>query len=217
MHGKIIDFEGIDGTGKSTQVELLKEYLAKIEKSFSFYKFPQYQKTIFGKMVEDFLKGDFGKIEEISPYFASLPYAFDRSTVAEDIINKKKKGEIVVFDRYVPSTMAHQSSRIKPPKKKKFLNWLNELEYKTNNSPKEDVVLLLDMPVDISLELIKDRKKDLLEQRDLQEETRKTYLKLAKANKHWLVINCIDSHKKLRSKAEIHQEIVQKLKSEKII
>ncbi|HSX58349.1 MAG TPA: dTMP kinase [Candidatus Saccharimonadales bacterium] len=218
MQGKIIDFEGIDGTGKSTQAKLLLNYLTKIKKKHSFYKFPQYKKTAFGKMVKDFLSGKLGELKHSNPYLISLPYAFDRQTVADNIRQEKAEGKIVVFDRYAYSTTAHQASRLPESKQKEFIDWQFNLEYKVNQLPKEDVVILLEMPVEESLRLISGRKRDLLEQKTLQEKTRKIYLKLAKKNPHhWLIINCIDPKGKLKSKNKIHQEIVELLKGRKLI
>jgi dTMP kinase len=216
MRGKLIVFEGIDGSGKSTQADLLLRFLKKKKIKTSFYKFPQYKRTIYGKMVLDLLKGKFGKIEGIDPYLAALPYAFDRAIVAEELKFKKENGEILVFDRYISSTKAHQASRLNSEEKREFLNWIDTLEYKVNKLPKEDLIILLDLPVETALNLIRDRKKDLLEKKGLQEKTRKVYLDLAKENKNWLRVNCFEKGR-LKTRDEIHQEIVEILKKKKVL
>lgn len=220
MNGKIIDFEGIDGTGKSTQVELLKEYLTKNKKSFSFYKFPQYQKTFHGKTITKFLRGEFGTISDVSPYLISLAYAMDRVTVKEELFDDLNDGKLIICDRYAPSNKAHQSAKMIEPKRANFLGWLDELDYKVNKMPREDLVILLDMPVEVSFQLLKkiSRKKDIHEtEQPYMEEARKVYLSMAKGNKHWLVVNCVVSHNQLRSKKEIHQEIIKSLKERNIL
>lgn len=217
MHGRIIDFEGIDGSGKTTQTALLLKFLKKKQIQTQFYKFPQYKKTIYGKLVADFLAGKLGSLKEVNPYLISLAYGLDRATVADKIRLERKSGKLVVFDRYVSSTKAHQASRMSKTEAGKFLDWLDNFEYKVNKMPKEDLVILLDMPVKNSFELIDDRKKDLLEQKDLQEKTRQIYLKLAKGNKHWLVIDCVDGAGNLKSRSSIHQEIVAVLSQKNII
>lgn len=220
MHGKIIDFEGIDGSGKSTQVELLKEYLIKKKTSFSLYKFPQYQKTFHGKTITRFLRGEFGTINDVSPYLISLAYAMDRVTVKEDLFDDLNDGKLIICDRYAPSNKAHQAAKMIEPKRADFLQWLDELDYKINKMPREDYVILLDMPVDQSFKLLKkiSRKKDIHEsEQPYMEESRKVYLKMAKDSKHWLVINCLDKTNKLKKKEIINQEIIKILKNNGVI
>ncbi len=217
MKGQIIVFEGIDGSGKSTQTDLLLTYLKKRKISTKYYKFPQYKKTIYGRMVGDFLSGKLGSLENINPYLISLPYALDRASVADQIKREKAAGNILVFDRYVASTKGHQASRLNGVEQKQFLEWQDKLEYGINKMPKEDLVFLLDLPVKNSLELIDNRQKDLLEQKELQEKTRQIYLSLAQENpKRWVLIDCLENGK-LKSKNQIHQEIVEIMQQRKLI
>lgn len=220
MHGKIIDFEGIDGTGKSTQVKLLLNYLAKNKIATSYYKFPQYQKTFHGKTITKFLRGEFGTISEVSPYLISLVYAMDRVMVKEELFDDLNEGRIIICDRYAPSNKAHQAAKMIEPKRNEFLAWLDELDYKVNKMPREDYVILLDMPVGESFKLLKKipRKKDIHETETVyMEEARKVYLKMAGRDKNWLVINCVDEKGKLKSKNKIHEQIISVLKSKSII
>ena len=220
MHGRIIDFEGIDGTGKSTQAKLLLNYLTKIKKRHSFYKFPQYQKTFHGRTITKFLRGEFGTISDVSPYLISLAYAMDRVTVKEELFDDLNEGKLIICDRYAPSNKAHQAAKMIEPKRAEFLNWLDELDYKVNKMPREDWVILLDMPVENSFKLLKKipRKKDIHEtEQPYMEEARKVYLNMAKGNHHWLVINCIDGKGKLKAKNQTHKEIVEILSQKNII
>src|SRR3990167_103416 len=221
MRGKIIDFEGIDGTGKSTQVRLLNKYLAKKKRKFSQFKFPQYQATFHGNTISKFLRGDFGAINDVSPYLISLAYAMDRVTAREAIFDDLNDGKIVVADRYAQSNKAHQAAKLIEPKRAAFLSWLDELDYKVNKMPREDYVVLLDMTVETSFQLLKKipRKKDIHEsEQPYLEEARKVYLKLAASERnHWLVINCIDGQGKLKSRQTIHREIVALLEKKHII
>lgn len=220
MHGKIIDFEGIDGTGKSTQVEFLIKYLQKEKIKYSFYKFPQYQATFHGKTITRFLRGEFGTISDVSPYLISLAYAMDRVTVKETLFDDLNDGKIIVCDRYAPSNKAHQAAKMIEPKRADFLKWLDELDYKVNKMPREDYVVLLDMPVSESFKLLKKipRKKDIHEtEAAYMEEARKVYLKMAKSDKHWLAINCLDKNNKLKKKEIINQEIVKTLRNKGIL
>ena len=64
--GKLVVIEGGDGSGKTTQAELLVEYLKSQKIPVKYVDFPQYYKSFHGKTVGKFLKGDFGKIDEVS-------------------------------------------------------------------------------------------------------------------------------------------------------
>ena len=221
MRGRIIDFEGIDGSGKSTQAKLLASYLAKNRKKFSFYKFPQYQATFHGKTISKFLRGEFGLIGDVSPYLISLAYALDRVSAKEAIFDDLNDGKIAVCDRYAPSNKAHQAAKLPPASRARFIRWLDELDYKVNKMPREDYVILLDIPVEVSLQLLKkaSRKKDIHEaDGPYLEETRRVYLRLAKADRgHWLVVDCVDEEGRLKSRQRIHQEIIKLLKKRKFI
>ena len=220
MHGRILDFEGIDGTGKSTQAKLLLNYLNNTKKKHSFYKFPQYQKTFHGKTITKFLRGEFGTISDVSPYLISLAYAMDGVTVKEELFDDLNEGKLIICDRYAPSNKAHQAAKMIEPKRADFLRWLDELDYKVNKMPREDYVILLDMPVETSFKLLKKipRKKDIHEtEQPYMEEARKVYLKMARGNKHWFVVSCADEQGKLKGKNKIHKEIVEILSQKNII
>ena len=86
--------------------------------------------------------------------------------------------------------------------------------------PREDWVILLEMPVEDSFKLLKNipRKKDIHEsEKPYLDEARRVYLKLASRDRHWLVINCVDKSNKLFSKKEIHDKIIHALKERNII
>ncbi|OGD90800.1 hypothetical protein A3D07_00640 [Candidatus Curtissbacteria bacterium RIFCSPHIGHO2_02_FULL_42_15] len=77
MKGEFIVFEGADGTGKTTQAKLLFDYLKKKKKNAVFFSFPNY-KSAWGKIVRRYLDGEFGDVNQVSPYLASILYAGDR-------------------------------------------------------------------------------------------------------------------------------------------
>src|SRR3989344_2308491 len=109
--GKIIVIEGGDGSGKATQSKLLIEYLEKNSIPHAYLDFPNYS-SFYGKLVGKFLRGEFGDLDSVSPYLASLTFALDRLSSKDTIENHLKAGKIVVMNRYATSNMAHQGSKI---------------------------------------------------------------------------------------------------------
>jgi len=223
MQGKFIVFEGSDGSGKTTQVELLRAFLEKKNYPHIAFDFPRYQETFHAKTIQKYLSGEYGDPTKQNPYLVSLAYALDRLTVREEIYYALNDGKIVLANRYVPSNKAHQGAKLAASKRVEFFNWLDELEYKVNKMPREDLVILLYLPADVAMKLAKQRQREPVRGKaDLHEENvgyqagvEKTYLQLAKAH-HWVKIDCVREGN-LRLPEDIHKEIVATLKKKGII
>jgi dTMP kinase len=138
--GKLIAVEGIDGSGKQTQVRLLAQALESRGHRVLSTGFPQYQ-SWFGKMVGQFLNGDFGPNHD--PHFTALLYAGDRFENRGPIVTALDRGDVVLADRYVASNLAHQVARAAPQRRAEFRAWIEHLEYGIYGLPKEDLVLYL--------------------------------------------------------------------------
>ncbi len=219
--GKLIVIDGIDGAGKTTQTELLVNYLNSQSIKVRHMKFPQYE-SFYGKMVAQFLRGEFGSLDTVSPYLASLLFALDRSAVRKEMSRLLAEGTHIVTDRYISSNIAHQSSKF-PDKSDhaKYEAWLKELEYGELKLPEEDIVLFLDMPVKIAQELLKKQsnKKYLNGKKDIHEDdadhltqTREEYIRLCNESKKWKRIGCVDESGALMAPTTIHQNIVGALR-----
>lgn len=224
--GKLIVIDGGDGSGKTVQSQLLIDYLKKENKPVKYFDFPQYYKTFHGRTVAKFLQGEFGKIDEVSPYLASLAYALDRLSVKQEMDYFLKKGGLIICNRYATSSLAHQGAKFKDEKKKKeFLKWLYDLEYKIHKIPKEDIVIYLYVPWQIGMELTNKKglrdylqgKKDIAES-DINHRiaSEKMYLELASINKNWVKIDCVENNKLLPPEV-IHKKIIEVLKQKRII
>lgn len=141
--GKLIVFEGLDGSGKSTQSKLLFNRLKSKGLKVCKIDFPQYGKKSAG-LVEEYLNGKYGNAKEVGPWVASLFYACDRYDASFLIKKWLKQGSIVISDRYVASNIGHQGGKIKNKKQReKYLKWLHELEYEIFNIPKPDITFIL--------------------------------------------------------------------------
>ena len=159
--GKLIVLEGIDGSGKATQSALLEQKLKAEGKEVMHISFPDYDSDS-SALVKMYLAGQFGKDPgDVNPYAASLFYAVDRfasyRTKWKDFY---EKGGIVIADRYTTSNMVHQMTKYEEEKERKdFLSWLEKTEYEELELPRPDLVILLDIPLSISENLVKERAK----------------------------------------------------------
>src|SRR5258708_13565882 len=106
--GKFIAVEGIDGSGKRTQVALLTLTLKARGYSVFSIDFPQYD-SWFGKMVGQFLNGDLGPLESVDPHFTTLLYAGDRFEAKPKLEAPLNNAQIVLADRSVGPNPAHQT------------------------------------------------------------------------------------------------------------
>lgn len=221
MKGKLIVIEGIDGSGKKTQTDMLIKRLKTLHKKVSFFDFPQYYTSFFGNMTARYLKGEFGNNEQVNPYLASVLFAADRWQAKDQINEALDKGEVIILNRYSMSNCAHQSAKIPMEKRKEYLDWENQMEYDVFKIPREDMVIYLDVLAGITQKLIGKKaprdyvggKKKDIHEKDLnyQANVRKQYLALAKYNTHWSIINCVKDNKILAVE-KIHEKIWQALK-----
>lgn len=224
--GKLIIIDGGDGSGKTVQTSLLINFLKKQKFKVKHFDFPQYD-TFYGKIVGKFLRGEFGNIDQVSPYLASLAYALDRSTVKEEIEQYLINGGYIVANRYATSNIAYQGAKFSNIKEREEFNkWVYQLEYKIHRIPKENIVVYLYVPWEIGIELTNKKggreylagnKKDIHEvDMEYRQRVEQMYLELAKKNKHWVKINCMEN-KKLLSPANIHKKILAILKKKSVI
>jgi dTMP kinase len=214
--GKFIVLEGIDGSGKRTQLEALARAFSRRGIAFSRVSFPNYQ-GFFGKLIGQFLNGDFGPLAAVDPHFSALLYAEDRLESKPALEMALASGKILLADRYIASNLAHQGARVPQRKRTEFLVWLKELEYNVNALPVEDLVIYLRLPVADAYRLIgeKNSRNYTKLRRDLQEAdfahleaAAQVYDELA-TQQNWLMIECFDfTTGALRPPAAIHEQIL---------
>ena len=155
---KMIVIDGLDGSGKSTQEELLREKLAQSGLKINFIKLPNYDDPAC-ELVKMYLAGRFGKNpEDVNAYAASSFFAVDRY-VSYNCYWKEKylSGEIFLADRYTTSNAYHQLTKTPESEWDAYLEWLEDFEYNKLGIPKPDAVIYLDMPIEVSQKLMTGR------------------------------------------------------------
>lgn len=215
--GKLIAFEGIDGSGKHTQSKLLDKHFRGIGAKSSLLSFPMYE-TFFGKEVAGYLNGEFGSLQGVHPKLVSMLYACNRFEALPIIEKMKKQNDYLILDRYIPSNIAHQCAKVSDKDVSSLREWIEQEEYEVFGLPKPDTVVFLDMDPKISYELIlkKSEREYTKRTRDMHEENyqylervHKIYIGLCYENE-WLHVSCT-SNDQLRNIEEIHSEIVGKI------
>ncbi len=168
--GKLIVIEGLDGSGKSTQINILAERVKALGLSFKQIKLPNYDGES-SALVKMYLRGEFGKKpEDVNAYAASAFYAVDRFASFKTIWKDEyDAGEIILADRYTTSNAYHQM--IKQPRENwdNYISWLEDFEYEKIGIPKPDKVIYLDMPIDVSQRLMSQRYEGNESKKDVHE------------------------------------------------
>jgi dTMP kinase len=214
--GRLIAIEGIDGSGKRTQLDLLANVLSASGNRVYSTAFPQYD-SWFGKMVGQFLNGELGALETVDPHFTALLYAGDRFEAKPRLEGALNEGKIVLVDRYIGSNLAHQTARAAPEKRAEFRKWIEHLEYGIYDLPREDLILYLRVPPSEAQKLVvqKAARSYTNAKRDLQEasmhhlqDAAGMYDLLAR-NAPWVTVECFDAQRgALREVREIAQEVL---------
>lgn len=153
--GRLIVFEGIDGSGKSTQMKLLREHLEKTGAEFRYLAFPQYNEPS-SALIKMYLAGEFGQNpQDVNPYAASTFFAVDRfASWAKSWRGYYRSGGVLVTDRYTTSNAIHQGSKLPEGKRHDFFKWLYDFEFGLMELPSPDIVLYMDIPVETAVRRI---------------------------------------------------------------
>ncbi len=214
--GKFIAIEGIDGSGKRTQIDLLSRALEARGVAHVRYSFPRYEST-FGRLVARYLNGEFGQLEAVDAHLSALLFAGDRFECKAELEAALAEGKTVLADRYIGSNLAHQTARVGAQRREEFVSWLKRIEYGIYGLPVEDLVIYLRLPAVEAHRLVglKSTRDYTNLQRDLQEADLKhleqaalVYDRLA-TEPNWVTVECFDATAgELRPPEVIHRAVM---------
>lgn len=220
MQGKLIVFEGSDGSGKATQVKRLGERFCQEKIAFREIDFPRYGNP-FAEPARLYLEGVLGEEPEaVNPYAASVLYAIDRyASYYQDWGAFYEAGGLILANRYTTSNAVYQASKLPEEQRNEFLHWLFEMEYKRLKLPEPDLVIYLDLPTELSHKMLLERARTSGSQLDIHERDKK-YLEICQENArriahdlNWSVLHCDNAKGHVRRMEEIHEEIWQRVNS----
>lgn len=222
--GLLFVFEGVDGSGKTTQCERAIEWLLRESgREVVTFDFPGYDRGMFGKIISSFLKSEFGDPSESDPFESTILFAGDRYHEQSKINAALDRGALVVLNRYVSSNVAYSCAKLKILNREneigRFKEFSDELEYGCFRLPRPTATFLLNMDVEHSSRLVYAKApREYLngEARDahetnmnLQHAVQSTYIDLALAEK-WSIIDCV-CNQQIRSIEEIEKEVKDKI------
>ena len=168
--GKLIIFEGLDGSGKGTQTALTAQKLAARGVDLRQITFPDYASES-SALVKMYLAGAFGqKPDDVNAYAASSFFAVDRYASYKTGWGAfYRAGGLVLSDRYTTSNAVHQCSKLPPAQWDGFLNWLFDFEYQKIGIPAPDAVVYLAVDPEVSQRLLAARYHGDDSKKDIQE------------------------------------------------
>ncbi len=216
----LIVLEGLDGAGKSTQVKMLKEYVEQSGRVLRYIHFPRFDTPVYGEMIAKFLRGDYGKIENVHPQIVALLFAEDRRVASGQIREWLNNGDTVLLDRYVYSNIAYQCAKLTDIKAQEELrDWIFETEYNVNAIPRPDVNIFLDVPVSFVDKKLKENRegddrvylkgKEDIHESDInfQKRVREIYLKEVNRDSDFQKVDCSDCNGNMLPADEIFARI----------
>lgn len=227
--GKLIVIEGLDGSGKETQSNLLFQFLSQSHKNVDIVHFPNYDSDS-SSLIKMYLRGDFGSTaNDVNPFASSILFTVDRyasykSRSWGNCYNSETG--IVVADRYTTSNMIHQGSKLYKPEATEdlvsYIHWLETLEYEKVKIPKPDIVIYLSIHPSVMFENIKKRAEENHTSLDIHEKDiqylEKTHIVADYiANlENWYVVPVCEIVPKdggyiyqMRSREDIHSQIIE--------
>jgi dTMP kinase len=219
-----IVIEGLDGSGKSTQIRLIEEYFSVRHIKTRFIHFPRTDSVIWGELISRFLRGELGNINSVNPYLIALIYAGDRKDATPVLLNWIQKGYTVIADRYLYSNIAFQCAKLNEAHETKDLaQWIKKLEYEYYKIPVPDLNLFLNVPFEFTIRSLENQRSGTdrlylnggvdIHEADIkfQERVREMYLWQVNENSDFEQIECGDDTGEIMDPELISQRIIDKI------
>lgn len=230
MYGSIITLEGLDGSGKSTQIDLLVNRLNSEGVRNKFIHFPMLNKGRYGNMISEYLRGEYGSLHNVHPKLVALLFAEDRNEHKDTLNEWLEQGYLVIMDRYVNSNIAYQCAKtIGEGNKTDLKEWILDFEYNYKSLPKPTLSMFLHVPIGVIENNLSSRREGLdraylnggddIHENDfsLQRGVYNEYMSMIKNGNDLIEISCCSDDGNWISPIDIHNKIVNELKSANII
>ena len=214
MGGKLIVIEGLDGSGKATQTKMLYEALEGRVRELKMLSFPCYDDDS-SVLVKMYLLGEFGSDpNDVNCYAASMFFSADRYASYKKSWQKEYNlGYVLLADRYTTSNAVYQTGKLNRKEWDKYLEWLSDFEYNLLGIPEPDTVIYLDMPPEISWNLMTKRNDGDETKRDIhemdigfQQNSREAALYCA-TKQNWRIVKC-EKDGEIRDVEDIAKEVL---------
>lgn len=223
--GKLIVIDGLDGSGKATQADILFKRLQSLGKNVHKASFPNYDSDS-SMAVQMYLSGEMGSdAAKLNPFMCSLFYAIDRAIQFNkelyDIYNEPDS--ILICDRYFSANVIHQGSKFKTDaEKREFFEWVYDTEATKVGLPLDDITIVLRLPISVSQGLMSKRYSGDESKKDIHEADvaylKKCYNTVDIAVEHlnnkghnWVKIECDDGNNGIRTIEAIAKDIWQRV------
>jgi dTMP kinase len=221
-----IVIEGLDGSGKSTQIKRIEEYLLQKKIKSKFIHFPRTGSPVYGDLISKFLRGELGNIESVNPYLIALIYAGDRNDASRQLTKWMKEGYVIIADRYLYSNIAFQCAKLKDVEEQnKLAIWIKNLEYGYNQIPVPDLNMFLNVPFEFTKQSLENNRngsdrdyllgaEDIHEaDLDFQKKVQDIYLWQIKENDDFIAIECSNTEGKMLPPDVISEKIIKLIES----
>ncbi len=221
---RFLVIEGLDGSGKSTQLKLLREHLEQNAVPYKYLHFPRLEEGIYGELIARFLRGEMGANDQVDPYLVALIYAGDRADASSLIRQWMEEGMLVIMDRYVYSNIAFQCAKLPDVKEQERLrDWILDFEFGYNKLPRPDLNLYLNVPFEFTRKQLNiarngDDRAYLKGERDIheedlvfQEQVQQVYLSLQDHVDDLELVDCMDPDGIMLPPEEISDLIIKRM------
>jgi dTMP kinase len=229
MKHRFLVIEGLDGSGKSTQINLLRKYLNKENIKSVFFHYPRLDSKPYGHLISKFLRGELGSIKTANPYLISVLFAGDRKDNDEKLRQFINKEHFVICDRYIYSNIAFQCAKLAlQDQKNQLKEWIQEFEYKYNRIIKPSLSIYLNVPFHFIKNNLSGKRtgedRSYLEGKidihendlTLQKNVHSEYEKLISQKKDIVAIDCFCGDKMLPPE-DVNRKVVKLLYSKRLL